>query len=165
VWYRLMTYYFYDKSRQFISLTFERRCFLQDAKHVLIWMFADEKEQEIVLTRHKRRGWELPGGKVEAGETPEEAAHRELFEETGVRTDTLCWVGQYIIEAEGSKEQVVKNIYAGIAREWNNIPEGFETIERAIFPLSLMPFRQEMSSFIQDNIFPLCREYVKKQRA
>ncbi|MGC1209023.1 MAG: (deoxy)nucleoside triphosphate pyrophosphohydrolase [Ornithinimicrobium sp.] len=29
--------------------------------------------------------WELPGGKVERGEDPEAAAHRELFEELGVK--------------------------------------------------------------------------------
>ena len=40
----------------------------------------------ILLIRHKRLGTWLPvGGELEAGETPLEAAHRELFEETGLR--------------------------------------------------------------------------------
>ncbi|HLL68862.1 MAG TPA: NUDIX hydrolase [Micromonosporaceae bacterium] len=39
--------------------------------------------------------WTMPGGKIEAGEQPLEAAHRELYEETGLRTDVLepFWFG------------------------------------------------------------------------
>ncbi|MGW6689948.1 NUDIX hydrolase [Streptomyces sp. NPDC054961] len=36
------------------------------------------------------RGWVSPGGKVDAGETPREAASRELFEETGVTAELLA---------------------------------------------------------------------------
>lgn len=44
---------------------------------------------EVLAARrhaHAIRGglWELPGGKIEIGETPEEAARREVGEETGV---------------------------------------------------------------------------------
>jgi 8-oxo-dGTP diphosphatase len=35
--------------------------------------------------------WTLVGGKLEGGETPEMAAHRELAEETGLKTTLTFW--------------------------------------------------------------------------
>lgn len=46
----------------------------------------------LVFSRH-RRVWELPGGLIDAGETPRQAAAREFAEETGGKAGELEWLG------------------------------------------------------------------------
>ena len=43
--------------------------------------------QGKLLILHKSGVWSVPAGKVEKEETPEHAAHRELFEETQITAD------------------------------------------------------------------------------
>jgi len=51
---------------------------------------------QFILIRHKDRTvWELPGGKIEPGETPIQAAGRELFEESGAVIFELSPIGIY----------------------------------------------------------------------
>ena len=55
---------------------------------------------KILLSRHKERDtWETQGGHIEPGETPLEAAKRELYEESGAaeyEISPLCdyWAGK-----------------------------------------------------------------------
>lgn len=50
---------------------------------VIVAMRGEEGEREFLMVQHRDRGWELPGGKIEAGEGPVHCALREFREETG----------------------------------------------------------------------------------
>jgi 8-oxo-dGTP pyrophosphatase MutT (NUDIX family) len=63
----------------------------------------------LLLWRHRfitdTWGWEIPAGRIEAGETPEQAAERETLEETGWRAGPLTPIGSYA-PSNGSSDQI-----------------------------------------------------------
>lgn len=50
------------------------------------------QDEKILFVRKAKSKWNLPGGKVEADETPAQAAVRELSEETGLAAHNLGYV-------------------------------------------------------------------------
>ena len=54
-----------------------------------VYVVALEGDQ-FVMVRHRDRAWEMPGGRVEAGESRMRAAEREFAEETGLDVDFVA---------------------------------------------------------------------------
>lgn len=83
--------------------------------------------QEIFITRraadsHMAGYWEFPGGKIEQGETPEQALGRELREETGIKTERATLLK--VLEHHFSDRIVTLNFF--LVEGWEGEPLGRE---------------------------------------
>lgn len=64
-----------------------------------------KRDGRILYVRKPKSRWALPGGKIEAGETPQQAAVRELSEETGLEDLELVFLAEY------EKDQVKHHVF------------------------------------------------------
>jgi len=98
-------YIFTDFLSKRVHLSVDGESFEKMPQHV--WILTRYKNQ-WVLTKHKKRGLEFPGGKVEIGESLEEAAKREIREEIGAEVGPLHYMGQYKVVGETA---IIKAIF------------------------------------------------------
>lgn len=92
--------------------------------------------------RHATRSWEieLPRGGVNPGEDLQEAAKREVMEETGMLVDSLVELGRMPPDS-GLTNSAIPIFLAHIVGERKAAPEGSEAIEEILF-LSLDEIRE-----------------------
>tara|TARA_B100000963_G_C22636015_1_gene677664 strand:- start:3130 stop:3528 length:399 start_codon:yes stop_codon:yes gene_type:complete len=71
-------------------------------KFVLAWVTSSlelsktiKSGGHVVFVRHPERGWEIPGGHLKVGESPEAALIREVKEETGLDVEIVAWNKEY----------------------------------------------------------------------
>jgi ADP-ribose pyrophosphatase len=108
LWRKLEERVVYERFRRLVSRTFE----LPDGRVAdfevtdgsdTVAVFALTEDERVILVREFRPGpeelvLELPGGLIDEGQTPEEAAGRELLEETGYEGKIVA-VGSLLVDA------------------------------------------------------------------
>ena len=87
------------------------------------------KGKYVFSYNKKRKGWEIPGGHIEEGETWQEAAKREMYEETGATKIELEPINIYKITSYGLL------CYCKIL-EMEELPKEFE-MEKIMFSKTL----------------------------
>src|SRR5262245_32585896 len=100
---------------------------------------------DVLLVRERQDGlWALPGGYVDVGDSPAEAAERETFEEAGmeVRASRLAGIFDYRLQpaAPPMLFHIHKLVFVGAPIRDDSTPRpGPDVLEARFFPLDALP--------------------------
>ncbi|WP_245628940.1 NUDIX domain-containing protein [Alicyclobacillus shizuokensis] len=117
----------------------------------------------IVWVQHPQRGWEVPGGKCEPGESAHAAARRETWEESGAVIEKLTWLAEYQIP-QPTGGPWYKWVYWAEVLRWQTKPDTSETVAVRLGKLpdpERIQQDQAVSPVLKDRVyvqlFPLLR--------
>lgn len=120
-------------------------------------------EDDEVLMIHRLGFWDLPKGKIEKGESQEEAAIREVQEETGIENidlqDLIHTTYHTYTSKKGNKILKVSYWYIMKTTDIDLTPQAEEGIEKAIF-VNLDSFFSQPRK-IYGNILDVIKKYQK----
>ena len=91
----------------------------------------------LVHRAHEPKGWALPGGFIDAGETAEEAAQREAKEETALDVELIEQFAVYSDPARDPRGPTLSVVF--IARARGTPRGGDDAADARIFPLTALP--------------------------
>lgn len=91
----------------------------------------------LVKRRNPPHGWALPGGFVDYGETLEDAARREAFEETGLRINLMAQFHTYSDPERDPRLHTISTVFLATAE---GVPRGGDdALEATAFARECLP--------------------------
>jgi 8-oxo-dGTP pyrophosphatase MutT (NUDIX family) len=114
----------------------------------VVWREGDGEPEIVVVHRPRYDDWSLPKGKLDPGETFEQAALREVEEETGLRCELGRFVGETTYADRKQRRKLVR-YWAMRAGEGDFAPDDEVDALRwvplaAAAPLLSYPFDREL---------------------
>src|SRR6202051_3674055 len=104
----------------------------------------------LIERRNFPFGWAIPGGFVEVGEKVEDAAVRELREETSLEVDLRALLGVYSRPDRDPRGQTITVVYVGRARGTPPAREDAQAIELFVPDQPPAPLAFDHAEILQD---------------
>ncbi|SFA86371.1 MULTISPECIES: NUDIX hydrolase [unclassified Bacillus (in: firmicutes)] len=119
------------------------------------------EQQEILLIKGPRRGWEMPGGQVEEGESLKDAAIRETKEESGIDIEVIkfCGIFQNVKDSICNTLFLAKPIGGQLTTTPESLEVGFFPIEQALEMVTFLNFRQRIEYSLDKDTQPFYIEF------
>lgn len=111
---------------------------------------------EVLLIKGPRRGWEMPGGQVEEGESLAQAAIRETFEESGIEIEIIkfCGVFQNVSRSICNTLFLAKTIGGTPTTSPESLEVGFFPVNKALEMVTNGNFRERIALCLDDSQHP-----------
>lgn len=147
---------FIDLNGYRVNLFVNNEPYSVEPKHVLVFV---QYEGKWLCTMNKKRGVEFPGGKVEEGETLEEAAIREVLEETAVHVTDLKKFAHYVVEDD---KPFCKVVFTAKVEKIDHFEEKFETSGVIWLTTEQLLAHPSLSFYMKDEGMKYMLQEVKK---
>ncbi len=118
-------------------------------------------KNELLLIKGPRRGWEMPGGQVEVGESLSDAAIRETKEESGIDIEIIrfCGIFQNVGNSICNTLFLAKPVGGELIQTPESLESGFFPIEEALEKVTWKDFRKRIEYCLKTETQPFCIEF------
>ena len=126
---------------------------------VRVFAFKDNKVACIKYKNNNKDYFDIPGGRIENGETEIQTCIREFKEETGMDIDDLRWIGN--IEVIYPNKKYVIKVY--ITNKINGIPKEFNDNHSYWLPINELKEKEKrfaITHLLDDNLI----KYFKSKK-
>jgi 8-oxo-dGTP diphosphatase len=118
-------------------------------------------KNELLLIKGPRRGWEMPGGQVEVGESLSDAAIRETKEESGIDIEIIrfCGIFQNVGNSICNTLFLAKPVGGELIQTPESLESGFFPMEEALEKVTWKDFRKRIEYCLKTETQPFCIEF------
>jgi len=118
-------------------------------------------DDEILLIKGPKRGWEMPGGQVEEGESLKAAAIREAKEESGIdiKITKFCGIYQNVERSICNALFLAEPIGGEPTTSRESLEVGYFSINQALEMVTWKNFRQRIEYCLKEELHPFLIEF------